>query len=253
MNVKTRVAFHIGITLIIGVLLGALINRALIQRRIGRTINRLNPAALEQIYRDVLQPDAEKSRRVREIIDEHLRSISELRESYHNQMQSEFETTWEALDPLLTPEQKQLLLSRPFGPQDFFSEARRFFDPGQQGRMIDQTLAWLGEALDLTPGQSEEISRMLREPWWRKRKEDQPEFKPSSPPPRADRMRDTPHRIEQIKTMLRRDISSVLNESQKAEFDGLLNELMERMRPPFLDPSASPGWKQKPSRPIPRD
>jgi hypothetical protein len=66
-------------------------------------------------------------------------------------------------------------------------------------------------------------------------------------------MRNTPQKIEQIKTMLRQDISSVLNESQKAEFEGLLNELMERMRPPFLGPGSSPGRKRKPSRPFPRD
>lgn len=244
MSNKAGILIAMALALIFGLLAGALINRALIQRRIGRAIDRINPAGLERIYHDALQPDSKESRKIRGIIDQHLQSISELRESFRTRMREEFEKTWEQLEPLLSPDQKRRLLSRPFGPPNFFEETRRFFDPEQRIRRIEETISWLSDKLQLTDDQISRLRGILNRPWG-----PGPGMHPEGPPPRPEmdmpppqpRPEDMARRLEGERQSLEDAVEEILDESQKTVFLELKPEFRTRLFPPFFNQGPPPG------------
>lgn len=125
MNIKVKTALIIGITLIIGILIGALLNRALLQHRIRRAFSMQTPGFLMTLYERTIEPDAEQSKLIREILEKHVKRMSEIRKNFHSSLQSEFESLRKELDPLLTPEQKKRLMNRVPLP---FRRFRRFPD-----------------------------------------------------------------------------------------------------------------------------
>lgn len=112
MNVKVKTTFIIIITLVIGIVIGAMLNRALLQQRIKRTISMANPNRLVAIYEEIILPDSVQTKMIREILSKHAKQVSEIRMKARKDMQSTFESTKKELDKLLTPEQKKRLEKR---------------------------------------------------------------------------------------------------------------------------------------------
>lgn len=112
MNLKVKTAFIIIITLALGIVIGAMLNRALLQNRIRRAFSMQRPGFFVPIYENIIDPDSNQSKLIREILDKHARRMSEVRESYRKEMQSAFESMRKEMDPILTREQKKRLENR---------------------------------------------------------------------------------------------------------------------------------------------
>lgn len=126
MNTKVKIALMIIVTLVIGIVFGALLNRALLRYRIQRAFADRNPAGMISFMEERIRPTPDQRAKIREILEKHRIKSQEIRDRFMEEMQSEFESLESELDPILTPEQKRRLRERPPGP---WREHRRFPDP----------------------------------------------------------------------------------------------------------------------------
>lgn len=164
MNIKIKVALSIGITLAIGIFIGALLNRALVQRRIARALAFSNPKTFSLWYENRLGLDPEKSQQIKAILDAHAQTTWEIREEYMQEMQTAGQELHSKLAPLLTPEQKRQLDRGPFSPgrgpgRDF----RPPPPPGQNPGLLLE-LHELKDSLSLTEEQYDRLSSQLGKP-----------------------------------------------------------------------------------------
>jgi len=109
MNVKTKTYFIIIVTLIIGIAIGAMLNRALLQHHIKKTFSFRNPERLPVFYERILAPNIEQTQKIRSILKKHALTVSKIRDNYQEQMLAANESFKTELDPLLTPAQKNRL------------------------------------------------------------------------------------------------------------------------------------------------
>ncbi len=142
MNVKTKTTLIIIATLVFGIALGAMLNRALVHRRIARAFSLRNPVTFPSLIEAVLDPDPEQRKKLRDILDQHANTLLEIREDFENRMMAANAALQSELEPLLTPEQKIRLREGPLAPKEFFrGEARRPRIPRRGPRGADQ-LPW---------------------------------------------------------------------------------------------------------------
>jgi hypothetical protein len=126
MNVKVKTTLIIIMTLVLGIALGAMLNRALVHRRIARAFSLRNPATIPTMIERVLSPDPEQRKKLRSILDQHANNLLEIREDFENRMMAANADLQSELEPLLTPEQKIRLREGPLMPKEFFRrEGRR--------------------------------------------------------------------------------------------------------------------------------
>jgi len=71
MNIKTKTYFIIIVTLIIGIAIGAMLNRALLQHHIKKTFSSRNPDRLPVFYERILDPNVEQTQKIRSILKKH--------------------------------------------------------------------------------------------------------------------------------------------------------------------------------------
>ncbi len=116
MNTKVKIALIIIVTLMIGIVLGAMLNRAFIRYRIQKAFADRNPEGMVSFMERIIQPTPDQREQIREILENHRKKSSDLREKFMMEMQAEFESLEAELDLILTPEQKRRLRRRPFGP-----------------------------------------------------------------------------------------------------------------------------------------
>jgi len=116
MNTKVKIALIIVLTLVIGIVLGAMINRAFLRYRIQKAFLNRNPVGMVSFLEEVIQPTPEQRILIREILEKHRKKSEELREKFMMEMKTEFESLEAELDPILTPEQKNRLKRRSFRP-----------------------------------------------------------------------------------------------------------------------------------------
>ncbi len=133
MNVKAKTAVIIIITLIIGIFLGAMLNRALLRHRIRKAFSMHKPDRLVYFMEEMIQPDADQRDQLRAIMEKHAESMQEMRQRFFSEMQAEREAFLKDIDPLLTPEQKKRLKK---GPRGFFPGRRPF--PDRRGPWPDR-------------------------------------------------------------------------------------------------------------------
>ena len=120
MNIKVKTALIIIITLVMGIVIGAMLNRALLQRRINRAFSwRLPDFMITHIER-IIEPDQEQRKRLREVLRKHAERMMEIRENHRIELQESFESLQKEMDLILTPEQKKRLLRRLPGPLQRF-------------------------------------------------------------------------------------------------------------------------------------
>ncbi|MFC2164664.1 hypothetical protein ACFLT2_06690 [Acidobacteriota bacterium] len=137
MNVKVKTALIIIITLIIGIFLGAMLNRALLRHRIQKTFSMHKPDRLVFFIEEVIQPEAEQRDQIRAIVEKHAGHMEEMRRKFFTEMQSERESFLKEIEPLLTPEQKERLKK---GPRGLFPGRRPF--PERRGPRPDREHPW---------------------------------------------------------------------------------------------------------------
>ena len=112
MNIKVKTAIIIIITLIMGIIIGAMLNRALLQRRINRAFSWRLPDYMVTSIERIIQPDQDQRERLRDILKKHAERMMEIRENSRKDMQESFESLQKKLDSILTPEQKRRLQRR---------------------------------------------------------------------------------------------------------------------------------------------
>ena len=116
MNYKVKITGLTLIILIIGIILGALINGAIMMHRYKQFQSFLEPGGFERFMERVVRPDESQREKMREIIDKYSDQLDETRiraEALIDSMTTE-------LDLILTPEQKSRLEKR------FSTPGRRF-------------------------------------------------------------------------------------------------------------------------------
>jgi hypothetical protein len=104
------------VTLVIGIALGAMLNRAFLRHRIQRAFADRNPVGMVSFIERHIQPTEDQREQIREILEKHRQKSVEMREKFMMEMQAEFESLEAELDPILTPEQKNRLKRRLRGP-----------------------------------------------------------------------------------------------------------------------------------------
>ncbi|MGD8539780.1 MAG: hypothetical protein PVI66_13775 [Candidatus Aminicenantes bacterium] len=125
MNTKVKIALIIIVTLVIGIVLGAMVNRALLRHKIRRAFDERNPKGMISFIERNIQPTPDQREQIREILKKHRINSQEIREKFMEDMRLEFESLEAELDPILTPEQKNRLKRRFRGP---WRDPRRFPD-----------------------------------------------------------------------------------------------------------------------------
>jgi hypothetical protein len=166
MKMKTGIALIILGTLVIGIAVGALANRAVIRHRLNQTIRRVNPGYLPGFIQEVVEPDSEQARKIKSVLNEHTRRMQELRAEYQMEMRDLFQSLWDDLEPLLTPAQKLRIRRRPFGPREFLRNLRSPPPPPPEhkDKIVQKELDWLDNRLSLTPSQTKRIREILGRP-----------------------------------------------------------------------------------------
>jgi hypothetical protein len=127
MNTKVKIVLIIIVTLVIGIVLGAMLNRAFLRHRIHRAFSDRNPVGIVSFMEKSIRPTPDQREQIREVLEKHRKKSLDIREKFMMDMQAEFESLEAELDPILTPEQKKRLL-RSFGP---LRNLRGF--PGRRG------------------------------------------------------------------------------------------------------------------------
>jgi len=131
MNTKVKIALIIIVTLVIGIVLGAMLNRAFMRFRIQRAFADRNPMGMISFIEKDIRPTPDQREKIREVLEKHRKKSLDLREKFMMEMRAEFESLEAELDPILTPEQKNRLKRRFRGP---WRDPRRFPDPRRPRR-----------------------------------------------------------------------------------------------------------------------
>jgi hypothetical protein len=104
------------LTLVIGIAIGALLNRALIQTHLRHVVQMRATGFFgpgEKMLLGSATPEQQK--RIREILDRHRERLGEIHSRFSREIQASFLTLKKEIDPILTPEQKNHL-TRMFPP-----------------------------------------------------------------------------------------------------------------------------------------
>jgi uncharacterized membrane-anchored protein YhcB (DUF1043 family) len=210
MKLKAGIALIVVITLIIGIVIGALANRAIVRHRLNQTFRRVNPGYLSGFIQEVVDPDSEQARKIQSVLNEHTRQMQNLRSEYQNEMREHFQSLWNDLEPLLTPVQKRRLRRRPFGPREFFQDLRPPVPPAAHERILQEEINWLKQRLSLSPVQARRIRDILRAA---ERRAGPP------PPPYAP---EPPNRRRQI--IIENLIKNILTAQQRSTFEAIKKE-----------------------------
>lgn len=109
MNMKVKTTIVIIITLIFGIVLGAMLNRSFTHRRIKRAFDAVNPNRFTMIIERAIDPTPEQKKQISEILQKHAKKDAEFRKKLADEMQSSIQSLQKELESVLTPEQKERL------------------------------------------------------------------------------------------------------------------------------------------------
>ena len=112
MNIKLKMTFIIIITLAIGIVIGAMLNRTISQRRIRNILLERRPDMFVRVYERILEPNSAQSKAIREILNKYAQRNLEIRTKFREETQSVFESMKTEIEPILTPGQKKRLENR---------------------------------------------------------------------------------------------------------------------------------------------
>ena len=206
MNIKLKTSLVIVFTLIVGIVIGALANRALLQNRVQRVFSMRSPNAFVQSYLETIKPDAGQEEQIQEILERNGQRISEIRSKSREDLESSMVAMMSELESVLIPEQIKRLEEKTPGGRPRFGM-----------RSTEGELYFLTTELELTDDQISQLKKLLEE------------FRMSPP----DKMqRGTPKEMNSNfrKQMEKRDdeIKKILTNEQKKTYDELMKNRMKR-------------------------
>jgi len=231
MNIKYKIAIHIAATLIIGILIGALLNRALVHRRIKGVLEMRTAGLLAPRPERNLKPvSPEQEKRIREILDSHAERLAEIHKRFDGEIQSAFKSLRQEIDPILTPEQRDQFKRMIPGPPPFFNRGRPGFPPFKRRYLPPFALEALQKELNLSEDQNKKVKAILEQ------------FRNQAPRPgESPEMTGPGMGFGEFGRNLDQEIEKVLTDEQKEKFRQLM-----KMRPPMPEE----GQAQRPPSPL---
>jgi hypothetical protein len=168
MNVKAKTFLIIVLTLLIGMMVGGLTHRIVMEKRIKRAFSLRNPEHMVGLYEKTLNPDSKQAKQLREILSKHAKIIEELRYNFQEDMRTANQALHEDLDKVLTPAQKSRLQRRSFRPRrPLQREDRGRFQRGGMPLLMEDFRV-LRERLSLTDEQIQRLRDIMMRPMpWR--------------------------------------------------------------------------------------
>lgn len=152
MNVKLKTSLIIAVTLIAGIAIGALANRALLQNRVQRVFSMRSPNVFVQSYLETIKPNAGQEKQIKEILERNGQRITEIRSKSREDLESSMVAMMSELESVLTPEQiKRLEEKSPMGRPRFGI------------RSTEGELFFLTTELELTDDQTSQLKKLLEE------------------------------------------------------------------------------------------
>lgn len=231
MNTKAKIILHMGVTLLVGIAIGALLNRAVVQKRMRDVMERRAAGMFLPVERLLAQATPEQAPKLREALDKHGKSLAEIHDEFGRKIQAAMDDLKKEVDPILTAEQKQRLDRMLPGRPPFARGRRGVWPPNgppaslgfrPAAEPIGFRVEVLKERLSLSDEQAAKIQAVLtrhRETSIRRPPEGQG---PASGPMLGQWPRPFPPGVDLAK--VEAEIEGVLTEDQKAIFRKLRKE-----------------------------
>ena len=147
MNVKRKYYAFLFIALVIGIAIGALLNRAIMQRQVKRIMEiRAAGLLVDDVQRFLKPITTEQQLLIQKIIEKHAQALSQIHERFSTEIEAAFKSLKAELDPVLTPEQKKEFEKMIPGRPPVFPRGRRGFPPRREPPPVEFELE--DEALD---------------------------------------------------------------------------------------------------------
>jgi Spy/CpxP family protein refolding chaperone len=206
MNIKTKTTLVIVFTLITGILIGALLYRALLQNRVQHVFSMRNPNAFVQSYLETIKPNPGQEKQIKAILKRNGDQMAEIRSKSREDLEISMATMLSELESVLTPEQIQRIEEKPLGGRSRFGM-----------RSSEEELAFLTQELSLTEEQTAQLKKILEE------------FRMS---PRDKKQQVTPMEMSQNFRQQREkreeEIKKILTDVQKKKYDDLMRDRQKR-------------------------
>jgi hypothetical protein len=236
MSAKWKIVIHLVVVLIIGIVIGALLNRAIVQKRIKDMVTMRNVGLRVPRPERVLEPaDAEQEAKIQAVLDKHAQRLSEIHQRFNSEIDAAFKSLKDEIDPILTPEQKKAFEKMIPGPPPSFGGPRRFAGgpEGPRGRPAGEfplekapfsaefELAMLKTELNLSADQAVKIKTILDKYNTQRQSLSEKEISPDQ----FERLR----REEEKKD---KEIEKILSAEQREKYKKVKARMFERPRWP---------------------
>ncbi len=119
MKMKTKTYVIIGLTLVIGMIIGALITGAVVRHRVRRFSSMGHPDHLATRIESIIEPTESQRDTVHQILMKHSQQFLVIHDRFESQMLALKDSLEKDLDPILTEEQKERLARAPKPPRHF--------------------------------------------------------------------------------------------------------------------------------------
>ena len=162
MNVKRKYYAFLFIALVIGIAIGALLNRAIMQRQVKRIMEiRAAGLLVDDVQRFLKPITTEQQLLIQKIIEKHAQALSQIHERFSTEIEAAFKSLKAELDPVLTPEQKKEFEKMIPGRPPVFPRGRRGFPPRREPPPVEFELEALRKELSLSEEQAAKIKAVL--------------------------------------------------------------------------------------------
>jgi len=110
MNVKTKSTLILVGTLVIGMVLGGLIDRSILRTQFKHRVERMrNPLGFMQFFEGIIEPNEEQYDAIKELLEKRSQQLHEIGQNSRDEMKMVMDSLKMDIDPLLTAEQKARL------------------------------------------------------------------------------------------------------------------------------------------------
>jgi hypothetical protein len=202
MNIRMKSAVYIVFTFLVGVAVGILLNRALLQKKINDMLVMRASGRIVPRLEEIVKPEnPEQWTSIRKILDKHEGQMAGIHLRFREEIEAAFKSLKADLDPLLTAEQKSRLEDMLPKPPPFFRQAPgRFGLPPGRGLSVEEELSFLVEGLGLSPEQTDKVKAVLNDYASRIESQMKKAWRPGEAPPFIKLLEERNREIEKILT-----------------------------------------------------
>lgn len=122
MDIKVKTALILVVTLLIGIVFGAFLYRAIFQSKVKGFLEMRTPDGFIRRFANAVDTTPEKKEKVEKILDKYGEQFSEISQDHRKELSQLFSAFREELSEVLTPEQMRKMFRR------------GFIRPGRRGR-----------------------------------------------------------------------------------------------------------------------